>query len=143
LNYSKKEMSMVHEFEDDEVASGSEHQDQYCSLLARSAIESSRYALANHFNNCLTLKRITMIRTLKQKVKQWKTGIVFLFVSVLFLGIACQDQIAAEMNELSQTTTVAGDFPDHLLPVVEKIKKENPDIKLMYVEVESENSEKI
>jgi TonB family protein len=143
LSYYKKEMSMVHEFEADEVASGSEQQDQYCSLLARSAIESSGYALANHFNNSLTLKRITMIRTLKQKVKQWKTGIVFLFVSILFLGIACQDQIAAEMNELSKTTTVAGDFPDHLLPVVEKIKKENPDIKLMYVEVESENSEKI
>lgn len=143
LSYYKKEMSMVHEFEADEVASGSEHQDQYCSLLARSAIESSGYVLANHFNNSLTLKRITMIRTLKQKVKQWKTGIVFLFVSVLFLGIACQDQIAAEMNELSQTTTVAGDFPDHLLPVVEQIKKENPGIKLMYVEAESENNEKI
>lgn len=143
LNYYKKEMSMVHEFEADEVASGIEHQDQYCGLLARSAIESSGYALANHFNNSLTLKRITMIRTLKQKVKQWKTGIVFLFVSVLFLGIACQDQIAAEMNELSQTTTVAGDFPDHLLPVVEKIKQENPGIKLMYVEAESVNSEKI
>ncbi|WKZ58192.1 MAG: TonB family protein [Cyclobacteriaceae bacterium] len=143
LSYYKKEMSMVHEFEADEVASGSEHQDQYCSLLARSAIESSGYVLANHFNNSLTLKRITMIRTLKQKVKQWKTGIVFLFVSVLFLGIACQDQIAAEMNGLSQTTTVAGDFPDHLLPVVEQIKKENPGIKLMYVEAESINEEKI
>ncbi|MBX2969351.1 MAG: TonB family protein [Cyclobacteriaceae bacterium] len=143
LSYYKKEMSMVHEFEADEVASGNEHQDQYCSLLARSAIESSGYALANHFNNSLTLKRITMIRTLKQKVKQWKTGIVFLFVSILFLGIACQDQIAAEMNGLSQTTTVAGDFPDHLLPVVEQIKKENPGIKLMYVEAESINEEKI
>jgi len=142
LSYYKKEMSMVHEFEADEIASGSEHQDQYCSLLARSAIESSGYVLANHFNNSLTLKRITMIRTLKQKVKQWKTGIVFLFVSVLFLGIACQDQIAAEMNELSQTTTVAGDFPDHLMPVVEQIKKENPGITLMYVEAESINEEK-
>src|SRR5690606_34423675 len=49
LSYYKKEMSMVHEFEADEVASGSEQQDQYCSLLARSAIESSGYALANHF----------------------------------------------------------------------------------------------
>jgi TonB family protein len=47
------------------------------------------------------------------------------------------------MNELSQTTTVAGDFPDHLLPVVEKIKQENPGIKLMYVEAESVNNEKI
>lgn len=143
LRYYKKEMSMVHEFEADEVASGSEHQDQYCSLLARSAIESSGYALANHFNNSLTLKRISMIRTLKQKVKQWKTGIVFLFVSVLFLGIACQDQIASEMKAISQTTTVAGDFPDHLMPVVEQIKKENPGITLMYVEAESINEEKI
>lgn len=143
LSYYKKEMSMVHEFEADEVASGIEHQDQYCSLLARSAIESSGYALANHFNNSLTLKRITMIRTLKQKVKQWKTGIVFLFVSVLFLGIACQDQIASEMKALSQTTTVAGDFPDHLMPVVEQIEKENPGITLMYVEAESINEEKI
>lgn len=143
LSYYKKEMSMVHEFEADEIASGNEHQDQYCSLLARSAIESSGYALANHFNNSLTLKRITMIKTLKQKVKQWKTGIVFLFVSVLFLGIACQDQIATEMKELSQTTTVAGDFPDHLLPEVERIRKENPGIKLMYIEAESFNADKI
>lgn len=143
LIYYKKEMSTVHEFEADEVASGSDHQDQYCSLLARSAIESSGYALANHFNNSLTLKRITMIRTLKRKVKQWKTAIVFLFVSVLFLSIACQDQIIAEMNELSQTTTIAGDFPDHLKPIADKIREENPGIKLMYVEAESINAEKI
>ncbi|MBX2966406.1 MAG: TonB family protein [Cyclobacteriaceae bacterium] len=144
LRYYKKEMSMVHEFEADEVASsGSEQQEQYCNLLARSALESSSYALANHFNNSLTLKRITMIRTLKRKVKQWKTLIVFLFVSVVFLGIACQDQIVEQMEELSQTTTIAGDFPDHLLPVVEKIRNENPGIKLIYVEAESANSEKI
>jgi TonB family protein len=136
-------MSTVHEFEADAIATGSENPDQYCNLLARSAIESSVYALANHFNNSLTLKRITMIRTLKHKVKQWKTFMVFLFVSGLFLGIACQDQIASEINEVSKTTTIAGDFPDYLKPEVERIMKENPGIKLMYVEAESMNAEKI
>lgn len=143
LTYYKKELSTVHEFEADEIASTYESPDQYCNLLARSAIESSGYALANHFNNSITLKRITMIRTLKQKVKQWKTLIVFLFVSILFFGIACQDQIVAKMEDLSQTTTIAGDFPDHLKPIAEKIKNNNPGIKLMYVEAESANSEKI
>lgn len=143
LIYYKKEMSTVHEFEADAIATGSENPDQYCSLLARSALESSVFALANHFNNSLTLKRITMIRTLKQNVKQWKTLMVFFFVSCLFLGIACQDQIAAEINEVSKTTTIAGDFPDHMKPHVERIIKENPGIKLMYVEAESVNAEKI
>jgi TonB family protein len=139
----KKEMSMVHEFEADAEVSLEENPEQYCHLLARSAIESSGLALANHFNNSLTLKRIAMIKAMKTNVKKWKTAIVFLTACTVFVTVACQDQVMDQIQEVATTTSISGDFPAELMPEVKRIEQQYPGIKLFYVEAESMNADKI
>ncbi|MCS6973687.1 MAG: TonB family protein [Cyclobacteriaceae bacterium] len=137
----KKEIMMVHEFEADEAAAGDK--DTYCELLARAALQSAGYHLGNHFNNSLTLKRIAMIRTMKQNIRKWKVFSTFLFATALFTIISCRDQVMEEIQEASKTTTIAGDFPDHLKPHVERILAENPGVKVIYIEAESLTAEKV
>lgn len=143
LIYYKKEMMQVHEFEADATAVQSSDAGPYCELLARAALQSTGYALGNHFNNSLTLKRITMIRTVKQNIRKWKVFSTLLFAAALFVVISCRDQVMEEIRKTSETTTFAGDFPEHLKPHVERILKENPGIRVFYVQTESMNAEKI
>ncbi len=139
----RKEIAQVHEFEADEAAASHAEQDQYCELLARAALQSAGYGLGNHFNNSLTLKRIAMIRSVKQNIRKWKVLTIFLFTSALFIIISCRDQVMEEIQQEFQTTTLAGDFPDHLKPVVDRLQQENPGLKVVYVEAETFTAEKL
>lgn len=141
LSY-RKEIAQVHEFEADEAAASHAEQDQYCELLARAALQSAGYGLGNHFNNSLTLKRIAMIRTVKN-IRKWKVLTIFLFTSALFIIISCRDQVMEEMQQEIQTTTIAGDFPDHLKPVVVRLQQEYPGLKIVYVEIDALAAEKL
>lgn len=142
LSY-RKEIAQVHEFEADEAAASHAEQGQYCELLARAALQSAGYGLGNHFNNSLTLKRIAMIRTVKKNIRKWKVLTIFLFTSALFIIISCRDQVMEEIQQEIQTTTIAGDFPDHLKPVVERLQQENPGLKVVYIEAEAITAEKL
>ena len=64
--YLKSEITSIHEFQADELAIDNRDVNQYCNLLARVALQSADYPIANHFNNSLTLKRIAMMKTTKQ-----------------------------------------------------------------------------
>lgn len=90
----RKIVIQIHEFEADSRAVKDHDLDQYCSLLAKSALRSAGLQFASHFNNSLTIKRINMIRTLKSKINIWKLMTSGSALSLLFFAIACQDQIA-------------------------------------------------
>lgn len=92
----KKVFVQLHEFEADARAVENADADKYCNLLARVALQSADFKLANHFNNSLTLKRIQMMRTIKSKIKGWKIIACSAIVPILFFFIACQDQITGE-----------------------------------------------
>ncbi|MCK6618795.1 MAG: M56 family metallopeptidase [Cyclobacteriaceae bacterium] len=139
----KKELRLVHEFEADEATVQDREADTYCNLLARAALHSAGFSVGNHFNNALTLKRIAMIRTIKKSIHTWKITLIFLFTTGLFTIVSCREQLMEEVEHVTETTTIAGDFPDHMKPHVNRIIKENPGIKLMYVEAESMNADKI
>jgi len=91
--YFKSVFHSIHEFQADQAATNHEDVDQYCNLLARVALMSADFPIANHFNNSLILKRITMMKTLKTKIKKWKLMTLASFVAALFLFDACQDQL--------------------------------------------------
>ena len=143
LKYYKNELSTIHEYEADSVSVKPEDVDQYCRLLARSAIVTAGLSIANHFNNSLTLKRIAMMKTIKKKMKQWKTLMILGVVTLFFVAVSCQDQIVAEMESMSETTSIMGDFPPHLRPEVERIQREHPGVPLMFVEAEPGNADKL
>ena len=68
----RKSFVQLHEFEADARSVENYDVNEYCSLLAKAALNSSGYRLANHFTNSLTLKRIEMMKTIKSKISRWK-----------------------------------------------------------------------
>src|SRR5688500_4923340 len=62
LKIYKKIFVQLHEFEADARAVENRDVNEYCSLLAKVALESAGFKLANHFSKSLTLKRIEMMR---------------------------------------------------------------------------------
>lgn len=112
--FYKKIFTNVHEFQAD--ARAVEHHDvnQYCSLLAKVALMSADFKLANHFNNSLTLKRINMMKTIKKKMHGWKVAAVILFVAGFFLAVACQDQALTKETEVAKVSSDALDVPQEV-----------------------------
>lgn len=67
----------VHEFEADARSVESHEVEAYCGLLAKAALQSSGFQLANHFTNSLTIKRIEMMKTVKTKISRRKVISIF------------------------------------------------------------------
>ena len=72
IRFYRKSLVQVHEFEADARSVEGHDVDEYCSLLAKVALRNNGYVLANHFTNSLTLKRITMMKTVRRKIKNNK-----------------------------------------------------------------------
>jgi len=90
----------LHEFEADARAVENSELNRYCSLLARVALQSADFSIANHFNNSLTLKRITMIRTIKRKISNWKILTASSMFPLLLFLIGFQDQVIAQQQKV-------------------------------------------
>ncbi len=97
----KKELVQLHEFEADARSVENKDVDTYCGLLAKVALQSVDYPLANHFNNSLTLKRISMMKTMKRKIQNWKVATMVAIIPVFFFVVACQDQVKEKVEKLS------------------------------------------
>jgi TonB family protein len=95
----KKHLSNIHEFQADEFAVKGKDVEKYCSLLARVALQSADFPIANHFNNSFTLTRIIMITKEKVKVSRWKMVVSALALVGLFVFVSCRDQSAANSAE--------------------------------------------
>jgi TonB family protein len=91
--YLKTVFTSIHEFQADQLAVDNRDVNQYCNLLARVALQSADYPIANHFNNSLTLKRIAMMKTEKTKLSRWKISAIIPLVAGLFYLVACQEQV--------------------------------------------------
>lgn len=134
LRTYKKAFIQLHEFEADARTVESSDADDYCSLLAKVALLSADYKLANHFSNSLTVKRIDMIRKLKSRIRPWKFATLAIMLPCLFLVIACQDQLE-QVTEIARNSTNALIAPDFVQARFEQLKKENPDSRYILVEM--------
>jgi TonB family protein len=122
----------IHEFEADARSVEGRDVDAYCSLLARTALHANGYPLANHFTNSLTLKRITMMKTVKQKINQWKIAASATGLLLIFFVVACQDQI---MSELADSTVTQAEFPAVVKnDIATKYQDKYPGAKFNYME---------
>lgn len=135
----KKTLVQLHEFEADARAVEKHDVDEYCSLLARTALYSADFKLANHFSNSLTVKRINMMRTLKQKTKRWKLAAVAVMLPLFFFAVACQDQMMDDAIELANNSTMALDYPKQVQEKLDKLQKEFPDNKFVVIEPQQES----
>ena len=85
----RKSLVQLHEFEADARSVKTHEVDGYCSLLAKAALNSSGYQLANHFTNSLTIKRIEMMKTMKTKIAWWKVTTVACTAFAFCLVVGC------------------------------------------------------
>lgn len=93
----------LHEFEADARAVKNHDVNTYCNLLARVALQSFGFSLASHFNNSLTVKRITMIKSIKRKISTWKLFLAASLFLCMFYLFACNEQ-GAEKSPVAART---------------------------------------
>lgn len=124
----KKIFIQLHEFEADARAVETHDVDAYCTLLAKVALHSADYKLANHFSNSLTLKRIEMMRTLKHKIKNWKVVAVAVFLPILFFVVACQDQVESPNQSLPSSK-----YPTEVQKSIDRLVASDPQVEYIVV----------
>jgi TonB family protein len=139
----KKIFVQLHEFEADARAVENSDVNEYCSLLAKAALQSADYKLASHFNNSLTLKRIQMIKTIKRKIRPWKMLVIAGMIPVTFFVIACQDQLTNEAAEIAQTSTTISDIPEEVQMKYDQLLEANPDKSFLLMETDENMTPKL
>lgn len=143
LKIYRKIFVQLHEFEADARAVENRDVNEYCNLLARVALTSAGVKLANHFNNSLTVKRIEMMRTIKKKIKPWKMLVVAGIIPLAFFFIACQDQIANEVAEIAQASSIAVDIPEEVQQKYDQLLMANPEKRYLLMETDENMKPKL
>jgi TonB family protein len=143
ISIYKKIFVQLHEFEADARAVENRDVNEYCNLLAKVALESAGFKLANHFNNSLTLKRIKMMKTIKRKIRPWKMFAMAGVIPLTFAFIACQDQIANEVADIAQSSSMATDVPKEVLDQYDILLKANPGKTFLLMETDENMKPKV
>jgi TonB family protein len=141
-NY-KKIFVQLHEFEADARAVENRDVNEYCTLLAKVALKSADFPLANHFSNSLTLKRIEMMRTIKQKIKPWKILLVASVIPLTFFIVSCQDQLTNEISENANSSTMPAYIPHEVQQKYNELKQTHPDKKFIIMETDKHMNPKL
>lgn len=134
----KKELVQLHEFEADSKSVESKDIDQYCGLLAKVALRKINYPLVNHFNQSLTLKRITMMKTMKQKIQLWKMATLLVASALLFFVISCNDQISHDLKEITKNSSTSLVLPSEIKSQLQELQQKNPAKEYTVIEMNEE-----
>lgn len=137
IYFYKKALVQVHEFEADSRAVTNHDVDQYCGLLAKVALHSAEFPIANHFNNSLTLKRIAMLKTIKHTMATWKKVMLLPAAALIFLVIACEDQIT-NLQTATENSVVVTHYPAVVQKELEMHKAKNPSATFEVIGVRAE-----
>ncbi len=140
--YFKSLLTNIHEFQADQLAVENRDVNQYCNLLARAALQSADYPIANHFNNSLTLKRIAMMKTAKTKLSRWKMATIAPLLVGLFVFIACQDQVITDIKNIASKSTMVDpeNYSDQVKQMIGKLTTENPTKSFFVMELTEEDA---
>jgi TonB family protein len=130
----KNILQRIHEFQADAAAVEAHDANQYCSLLAKVALQSADYPLANYFNQSLTTKRISMIRTTKRKLQGWKLAFLLPVFAGFFVIVACQDQVLTEVIENNPTISQLSEYPPEIQEVIQFIQAKDPFAEFLYLD---------
>jgi TonB family protein len=126
----KKSLVQIHEFEADARSVEGRDVNVYCSLLAKVALQSHGYILANHFTNSLTLKRITMMKTVRKKISQWKIVSASVTALLIFFVVACQDQVVKQMDSTLETQ-----YPNEIQKALNQLQVSDPNTEYAVIEL--------
>lgn len=138
IRFYKKIFIQLHEFEADARAVEIHEVNKYCSLLARVALQSADFPIANHFNQSLTLKRIAMMQTMKTKIKKWKVALTIAAFPAFFVLVACQEQLVENMKTIEKSSAVSLDIPADVQARIDELKKASPEKDFAVIETTTE-----
>jgi TonB family protein len=112
LYFYKRKLIQLHEFEADARSVQNEEVDLYCSLLAKVALQSTGFPLANHFIQPFTLNRISMMKSTNKKMHPWKI-VMTASCTILFLSAMCfyEPVMAQKNNTQEEVFTQVDDLP--------------------------------
>lgn len=138
----KKSLVQIHEFEADARSVEGRDVNLYCGLLAKVALQSHGYVLANHFTNSFTLKRIMMMKTVRKKISQWKVITVSVTALLIFFVVACQDQVMQDIQYITDKSTMVDpkNYTDQVKQMVGKLQYENPSASYFVMELTDEDA---
>lgn len=139
----KKSMVQIHEFEADARSVEGRDVNLYCGLLAKVALQSHGYVLANHFTNSFTLKRIIMMKTVRKKISQWKIVSVSVTALLIFFVVACQDQVMQDIQTITDNSSAAIILPDQVESELTTLKQANPKAEFIVMEMNDEGKKKL
>jgi TonB family protein len=139
----KKMFINLHEYQADAEAVEDHDVNQYCNLLAKVALMSADFKLANHFNHSLTLKRIIMMKSIKKKMQAWKIAALATIMAGFFFTVACQDQVISEATDIAKSSTMALDIPKEVQDKFDLLQKEKPNTKFVIIEVDETGKAKL
>jgi TonB family protein len=139
----KKSLVQIHEFEADARSVEGRDVNEYCGLLAKVALQSHGYVLANHFTNSFTLKRINMMKTVRKKIKQWKVVTVSVTALLIFFVVACQDQVMQDIQTIADNSSAAIVLPAQVEAELLKLKQANPKAEYIVMEMNDEGKKKM
>lgn len=126
----KVSLVQVHEFEADARSVEGKDVNRYCSLLAKVALQQNGFVLANHFTNSFTLKRITMMKTVRKKISQWKVVTVSVTALLFFFVVACQDQVVRQMDSNLETH-----YPKEVQKALNQLQVSDPNTEYTVIEL--------
>ncbi|MEQ1588699.1 MAG: TonB family protein, partial [Cyclobacteriaceae bacterium] len=139
----KKSLVQIHEFEADARSVEGRDVNLYCGLLAKVALQSHGYVLANHFTNSFTLKRIIMMKTVRKKISQWKVVTVFATALIIFFVVACQDQVMQDIQTITDNSSTAIILPPQVEAELIKLKQDDPKAEYVVMEMNDEGKKKL
>ncbi|HNV29669.1 MAG TPA: M56 family metallopeptidase [Cyclobacteriaceae bacterium] len=139
----KKSLVQIHEFEADARSVEGRDVNLYCGLLAKVALQSHGYVLANHFTNSFTLKRITMMKTVRKKISQWKVVTISVTALLIFFVVACQDQVMQDIQTITDNSSTAIILPPQVETELTKLKQTNPKAEFIVMEMNDEGKRKL
>ena len=143
VRFYRNSLVQVHEFEADARSVEGRDVNAYCNLLAKVALQSNGYTLANHFTNSLTLKRITMMKTIRKKIQQWKVATAALAIATVFVVVACQDQVIQDIKDITDNSSAATVIPAEVEAELAKLKQANPKAEYIVMEMNEEGMKKL
>ncbi len=143
IYFFKAQIRAVHEYLADAKVLDETQDIGYAKLLVRSALSSMQLSLANHFHNSLTLKRLSMMKTVKKNISKWKLGMLLPGIAVAVFIVACQDQIMEDMKLAAAGSSIMLDYPPHIAEKITELQQKNPDAKFEYIEGEKSSIQKI
>src|SRR5690606_18454031 len=139
----KRQLGDVHEYEADQHVVQGEDVQEYCSLLARIALQSQGFALATHFGQSSTLKRIHRSKSAKNKISGWKIAVLVPAIAGVLGFVACQDQVMDDLNPVAQNSSVALDVPLQVQDRYDQLRQEKPDSRYVIMEIQPGHTSKL